>query len=499
MELSMQQWFKMLSLTLLILVPVLQETALSMAWEPYYDLGGYAYFENNLAEAESNLLKALDKAPDNEQVHHLLGRVYLKKNQLKAARSHLDAAWQKNQNLPGLAFDRAMVSFRLAEYETAAGQFSDLGASPGATLLADYYAGVSFYRQGRFAIALKYLLTAAKQNGSIRDNGYFHAGLCYLEMGETKKAEEKFSFIAENGQSRTLRTQAENRLAAIRKNQKASRPYRLSIRAGYGYDDNVPLTPLDKDYYSDEDDTFAEVRVSGSYDFIKGGGYLLGAGLDHYRSWHQSLNEFDISCIGVTLYGLKQVGAAALGFSYTPELYYVGGDEFLVRHRVVPQFLWRIREPLRLRFSYGFSDNDYKDISGQDGYTHELTSEAFWKIGADTGKLRFLAGYEKNNASSSEYSFRAFKTGIGFTTGLPMDFSLDVTGVFEAKDYDHKDSHYKTKREDTLYAGGVVLSRRCFFSWMTLSAQFRYERNNANIDDFDYRRKVTSLFMSADF
>ena len=495
----MHQWFKILSLTLLILVPVLQETALSMTWEPYYDLGVYAYLENNLAKAESNLLKALDMAPNNEQVHHLLGRLYLKKNQLEPARSHLDDAWRKHPDLPGLAFDRAMVSFHLAEYDTAARQFSALAASSGESSLATYYAGVSLYRQGRFAKALGHLLAAAKKNGSIRDNGYYHAGLCYLETGETKKAVEKFGFVAEQAPSPTLRTQAEKQLAAIRMHQKASRPYHLRLKAGYGYDDNVPLTPLDKDFYSDEADTFAEVRVSGTYDFIKDGGYLLGAGLDHYQTRYQSLDEFDFSRTGLNFYGLKQLGAVALGFAYSPELYYVAGDEFLIRHRVVPQLLWHVRGPLRLRFSYGFSDNDYKDISGQDGHTHEITSEVFWKIGADTGELRFLGGYEKNNASSSDYSFRVLKTGLGFTTRLSMGFNLDMTGVFEVKDYDHKDSHYDKKREDTLYAGGAVLSRRVFFPWMTLSAQFRYERNNANIDDFDYRRKVTGLFMSADF
>jgi hypothetical protein len=78
----------------------------------------------------------------------------------------------------------------------------------------------------------------------------------------------------------------------------------------------------------------------------------------------------------------------------------------------------------------------------------------------------------------------------------PWQLSFRLTGKYEDKTYDNTDSVFDVKREDDRYEGSVLISHRFYYDFLNIQAEYKYIRNDSNIDLYEYTKNVTALFLT---
>jgi hypothetical protein len=268
---------------------------------------------------------------------------------------------------------------------------------------------------------------------------------------------------------------------------------------GCQYDDNVRLEPLDEDIYPDEGDFAAVGYFSGKYDFLDKERWVLGAGYSHYQKWYDDLPGYDLVGSIFRFYGKYRLRPFTFGVTYLPSYYWVDSDSFLMTHQIRPEVSWKVCPDLLARLSYSYQRNNYFQNNDRDGHTNEVSLAAYYSLGEKRGYLFGGMDFEVKTAAHPDQRYEQYKLRLGMSLEIPWDFTLGLTGRFYEQNYEQEDSFYEIKREDAKYYGGVSLSHRFFHDWLDIIAEFNYTKNDSNINDYQYERKVTTLSLKAEF
>jgi len=213
--------------------------------------------------------------------------------------------------------------------------------------------------------------------------------------------------------------------------------------------------------------------------------YKIGGGYSHYQTWHKEHNDLDIIASIFNINAKFRFSYFTAGLSYIPSFYAVDSSTFLVRHQINPDLTFSSSNFLT-RLSYSYYSNDYADDES-DGHTHEMDLDAYYNIG-NTGISLFAGiGYEDNLASSEDKYYRQLNTKLGASFQMPWEVNLSLTGKYYQKDYDN------IEREDDKYSGLISISRKLFYEWLSVSAEYDYTKNNSSETDYEYERNAVTL------
>jgi hypothetical protein len=472
---------------------------------PYYDFGVFAFEDGDYEDAVINFKKALSFNPDNPYYHHFLGKTYLNVKDYDPAAVHLKMAWGLDAEVSGLKYDLALLNFKQSSYAESAELFAGIGEADPNYVMAQYYTGISHFKLKEFDKALPYLINASERSPTIKSNGYYYAGICYLKTGAYDQAINKFGYVKENADSETLRSNAVKWLDASQSQKKALKRYRLYAKLGYQYDSNILLDPVDQDRPTDEDDYALVSYLSGKYDFVRKGAFTLGAGYSHYTVNYETLNDFDLVGSMGDIYARYRFGSLKVSLSYLPSYYWVGNNDYLAIHQIRPEILWNVNDAFKVRFNYAYDTKKYFQIDGRSGHANLVNLDLYHAF-FDRRVLLFAGGggdtYAANNPDQ-DYSQQKGRLGVNFL--LPWELRLRVMGKVTIKDYMNVDSLYGVERKDTRWEGSGSLSRKVYFDWLSAIFDYRYTRNDSNIIDandiqvFDYQREQITFSLAASF
>jgi len=469
----------------------------------YYDFGVFAFESGDYALAEENFKQALAYNPNHPFYNHYLGKTYLKQRRYEAAGKHLQSAWDSNPDIPELKYDFAFLNYKTATYSRAADLFSEISEETPSNVLAQYYAGICLYQRERYDQALGYFLSTAQKSPSLKVNSYYYAGVCYLMSGETDKAVSLLVYVKDTAESELLQNNASNWLRSIEKYREKHREtrkrYSLYLKLGSGYDSNVPLEPINQDFFADEDDYFAVGYFSGKYDVVSQARYRIGAGYSHYQKMYRKLTDFDLTASIFDLYGTYLFHPFMLKLGYVPTYYWLGSDSWLRQHQIIPELNWRVNKDLVGTLAYRFSQNTYFQDSDWNGHTNDVFANAYYQPGARRVSLFGGAGYEINNADTADQDWGLFTARLGASFQLPGELTSSVSLRFIDKRFDNEDSFYGKKRHDLKYGGYINLYRELYADWLGIDLQYDYIKTDSNIDDFDYKRSVVTLSLKSRF
>lgn len=467
------------------------------AGRAYYDLGVFAYDDGDYQAAEKNLKAALTAMPDNPLYNHYMGKTYLKMARYDEAVAHLKLARDVDPDIPGLKYDLALGLFHVQDYVRAADLFIEVAKEDPANALAEYHAGISLYKQGRYATALDYLVGASEKSPSIKPMGYFYAGVCHERMGDTENAVKKLEYARDNAEEASLRASAVQRLEVLDK-QKKMKPYRVDMKLGVQYDDNVVLEPVDEDIIADESDWMAVFFYSARYNMINRQDVVFGAGFNHYQTWHDDLDEYDLSGSIVDVYAKYHFNPFTFGFTYSPNYFWLDSVSYVMKHHLKPEVSWKVNENLVTKLSYSYYRNKYFEDEDRNGHTNEGFLDVYYRL----GKMGYLFGgfgYADVTASDADEYYDQFKVKLGASVNMPLAFVFNATFKFYTKDYDNVDSSFDIGREDDKYNILLSLSHRLVYDWLRIVGEYSYTKNDSNISSYEYERNVTTLSVAASF
>jgi len=470
--------------------------------ESYFDLGVFAYEDQDYDAAVKNLKNALSHNPDNPYFNHYLGKTYMQMGQYDEAKTHFEVAMAIDPNVEELKYDYAYVHYAIKDYEKSAELFEEVIKDEPSNVLARYYGAISLYETKQYPEAVEYFLIASDRSPSIKANGYYYAGICFQKMGNEEQAKERFEYVRDNADSESLREYAVKWLDAMEQQEKSLKPYSLYAQLGYGYDDNVRLEPLDNDeLYADEGDYAALGLFSGKYNFINKRKYQIGAGLTWYQTRYAELYEYDLMAAIGSLYGNYRMGPVLLGLDYIPNKYWVNSDDYMIRHQFKPTATWTAGKHLITKLSLNYSINDNLVDDERDGDSTDLFLDGYFLVPAIKGMVLAGLGYEAYNTENVDYSYSQLKAKLGLSLTPLWGITLGLTGGYDSKVFDDfsDDSIYPEKREDSKVRGSVSLSRNIFWDWLGILFEYNYTDNQSTVEDYTYKRNVTTLSLTASF
>jgi tetratricopeptide (TPR) repeat protein len=464
----------------------------------YYDLGVFAYEERNFIESQDLLLKAISLDPENARINFYLGRVYVKLGQLDASAHHLSTAFLTDPKIPGLTYFLGILYQEKKDYEKALQKFQKVSAQEPSNVLAIYYSGVNLYKLKRYAAAVESLEKAATMSPTIAGNGYYYSGICNYQLGRYKAAVQQFEHVIEIADSEDLKENARSWAQAIKKDhQAAAKPYRLYLKTGYLYDDNVVLEPADLDIVADESDSAYMLYFSGKYDVIDSRRVTSGIGYSHYQTRYQDLDEYDLTgSIGNIYLNYKFSKSVKLGLKYLPIYYWVDAESYLMQHQINPSVMWFIDNNNAVDFSYSYYRNNYFTDNARDGHSNELSADYSHGFSGLDGYVFCGIGYEINSANGDDQDFCELKTLLGISYDIFEKTNITVYGNYYDKGYDHRNLKYNIKRNDARYFASASITQNIWKKWLNVSAEYTYTKNNSNIANFDYERNAMLLSVS---
>ncbi|GBC61341.1 hypothetical protein DENIS_2301 [Desulfonema ishimotonii] len=465
----------------------------------YYDFGVFDYEEGNYTDAEKNFKIALGFEPENPFYNHYLGKTYLKTARYADAERYLNSAWEISPAISGLKYDIGFLRYKTGDYTGASELFKAVAEEEPRNVLAHYYAGISLYREGRHRAAAPWFVHAAENSPTIRANGYFYAGLCYQKTGDDLRALSVFGYVRDDPNAGDLKESAVRWITAIEERQKRVRPYGLYARIGRRYDDNVTLEPDDGDIFADESDWATLACFSGYYNFLRREKYRVGAGFSQYQTWHDDLDEYDMSGSVFNLYAAYDLLPFTLRMNITPAYYLADSDSYLRQYRLEPEIRWRVTDRLLTRLVYRYDDNTYFEDAGRTGHANTLYAEAYYSFFSGRGILFGKIGHEDRTATRRDEYFDRWEMRVGTVWMLPWELEMEVTGEYAVKNYDGPDQFWLTEREDDRYTATVSLSRKIFYDRLALLGEYRYTRNDSNISDYEYSRNIFTLSLTASY
>ncbi len=465
----------------------------------YYDLGVFAFEEGNYREALFLLKTALAQNPKDAYVNYYLGKTYVALNKLSDAEYYFKTAQKMDSAIPGLSYEMAMLAYKFGDYHQALLHFENIISENPSDALAVYHAGVSAFMLKDYEKAQKYLERSADISPAIKPNALYYAGICSYKMADFAKALEQLSYVCGRAQTESLKKDAEMWLHIVSAEKGRQKPYFLYAKAGLQYDDNVTLAAVDADLISDESDIAAVGYMTGRYSFIKQDQLDFGVGYSHYQTLYQDLDEYDLTGALPEVYGVYRVSLVTFGLAYIPSYYWVDSDSYLMQHQITPEIRFQINDNNEVALSYSYSRNNYFTEEGRDGHANEIGMDIYHGFADIKAYLFGGIRYTDNTASARDQYYTEGAATFGVSYDILDTTNLIIYGSYFDKSYDHRDSTYKKKRDDSRYFVSAAWNQGLFYEWLKLSAEYTYTKNDSNISEFEYDRNTIALYVIANF
>lgn len=458
----------------------------------YYHFGVFDYEEGDYESAEMWLEKALTQNPDNPYYLHWTGRVCLKTGRFAEGVAYLEKAWSHDSTIPGLKSDLAFAKYRSGDFSKAAALFMEIIGKDPENGFAQYHAGMSLFRAGRFQEAPAPLFKAGQIRPDILAYCRHVSGICRYMSDDLEAATDDFEYARDHADSEMFRKRAEEWLAEIRERRKI-KPYGIWIRASGIYDGNVPMGPDGGDLQSDEEDCIARILVSGHYDFTDSGAFRPTVGYGHYQTWHRDLKTYDLTGMMPYLSARFSWRPAIFELGYHPAWYRLDSESYLESHAARLRLLYKFGENARTGFSYAYADDNYSSDDDRDGVGQEAGFDFKYDFTGHGTILFGDAGVRNYSASHSDYSYFKASGVLGFLVNLPWNFTFRISGRYEDKKYDHTHTRYGIRRNDDTYSGVLKVGKTFFDGLAAIFAEYDYTENDSNIIDKNYKRNRVAI------
>jgi tetratricopeptide (TPR) repeat protein len=465
----------------------------------YYDLAVFAFEEGNYPEAENYLAKALAERPDDAWVHFYLARTHLKQGRLTEAETLIHSAWALDPHIPGLAYEMGILYQKMEKYGQALASFDAVIADNPAHVTALYHAGVCSFMLDQYRRAVDYFTRASELSESVRPTAAYYAGICHFRLSEFDRALPEFDYAASAADTPAFRRDAQAWARAARMRIGRDKPWRLFAKAGWLYDDNVQLAPLDSDQFTEESDSAAVFFFSGRYAVAASDRLNVGMGYNHYQTFYNDFDDYNLIGAIPEIFAEYRMNRITVGLAYIPAYYWVDTESYLMQHQARPEIRYRLTDKDELGFAYSYARNNYFEDSRRDGHAHDFMLNYLRGLDAVNGSLFFMAGYQDNSASHPDEYFTEMTGRVGASASFFDTFGFRVQGEYTDKNYDNRDSFHRIKREDSRYGASAALSWQFPAEWPGASVEYAYTRNDSNIAEYDYRRNTVALFLTADF
>ena len=485
--------------------------------------GVLAYDEKRYEEALASLREALRLDPHNIEALYYTGLSNIALGRHDAAVQALEQVRRLDPKDQSNNFQLGALYFGLQRYDKAQPLLEDVFASNPQLDSLGYYVGFLRYRQRDYQGALRAFRAGRSTDLNIQQLTRFYSGLALGVLGLPEQATAELDEALRIQPASPLTGPAERLRGAVVAARESERRFKLDLRLGFFYDDNVPVNP---DQGTDplvavlrhrkQTSTGELAAARLDYSFFRRGGFDATATFSFFTTYNNALTSFNIidylGGLGTSYRGTLAGMPYQAGLQYTYDYLTLGGDEFVQRHTVVPSFVllpnsWSL-EAVQFRYQdKQFSqDTDIIRDEKRDGVNYMVGLTHLFRFSNDQHQLKI--GYQWDfddtdgpNSRGRNYSYYGNRVLAGGQYTLPWH-GIRLTDDFDVhlRQYLHTNSILPSqapgtvRRRDTEYTNVFsVVTPLPYNLNFTVSYQATFAKSN--LDVFEYRRNVVSAIL----
>jgi tetratricopeptide (TPR) repeat protein len=404
---------------------------------------------------------------------------------------------------------------------------------------------ISQYRQGKYQEAKESLAAAERHlprnpqvsyyQGLVRERepgpgpaaeAQFNQGVAYYEQGAMAQAQAAFQSVADSSPNSRLAGSARDYLARI--SGKAPRPSKrwdLTFAVSPQFDSNVVLAPLGTQPIggstgiSRKDDYVTVLYGRGEFRLLQTDSWTAGLGYGLYQSFHRTLSGFDVEDHTPTAFLEYRIGPVQTRLQYVFDYVNVGRSPYLISNAFLPIVTVTERRDAFTELRFGYQNKDFQHArfptnSVRDGKNWMVGLTQYQLFAADEGFVRVGYTFDSDRTGGGSpafatpgvttnadwaYNAHRFSAGVGLPPVMTLRLNLDFD--YYRQDYDNPNSFSATgttARHDNIYQVTGTIGRPLTENF-TISGQYTYLRDDANIDVFNYSRSIAALILTGRF
>jgi hypothetical protein len=274
------------------------------------------------------------------------------------------------------------------------------------------------------------------------------------------------------------------------------------LTVGAEHDSNVVLEPDRPPYPTDrESDTRAILYASANLRAVTDKPVEPRLEYVFYQSIHESLKDFDVQYHRVAPRFVVNAWARSqpsVGYLYEYTRY--GGERYSDGHGVEGTLLVREGKRWATEVSGKYVDRTYwnsdlfernSELSGAAG-----TAKLLQRLTFKGGNAEVYAAFDSESADEDYWAFQGYRAGSGLLARAGGRFYLRLSAEYSDKRYDEPLPSYERKRHDGLWQLGASLTLALSDRW-SVTVSGSHTDSDSNLSLFEYKRDVTSVFVSA--
>jgi hypothetical protein len=331
-------------------------------------------------------------------------------------------------------------------------------------------------------------------------------GIYYLNKSVYAEATDYFETTIQLAPNTEYSFEAAQRLDGM--GGRGPKRWRLDAALGSQYDSNVILGPGNMplpEGISRKSDWSAVGYLKGEFDIVVGQNFTVTPSYSIYQNLHAKLSDFNVTSQVAGLEArLVLSPAITLKGTYAYEYIFVGGNGYDFAHTLTPAVVLTEGKGVFTTIHYSYhwthfmNDTLFPDNSDRSGPDNLVGITQQLPIG---NALELKAGYayDSDSAQKDFWAYRGNKGFANVTLKLLPSLSLDLYGEYYDQRYRGVNPAWSgSARHDKTQTYSLTLAKRLSKGFSVVLGQL-YVRNRSNINEFDYKRAITSLFLTVRF
>jgi tetratricopeptide (TPR) repeat protein len=481
------------------MIIMIHHTSIAMASNDqiYFDLGVFALQEGDTETARQNFEKALMYSSENPLYLYYLGKTELDEKKYEVAQNRFALAWQLSPEIPGLAFDIASAHFYQKSYKQAAKLYEiaiDQDTDAEQTVIAHFRAGIAFFYLNEFELAIPHLLHAAETTPSLKDAGFFYAGICFYHQHDWTLAHNYLNQVKMHALNKSLRRQASKWLQAVEMGRLQFKPYDLYFKLGFGYDDNVSLFSPDADV--DSDDALNTLLLFGRYHLINEAEFKMGVGYGHYQSTHLDTSDANLINSNLIFYATTQNDTYQWNTSLMPSYFWLNSNRFLQRTQLRTCLSLNVENVIVPHIYYAYTmDNHFQD-ENRDANRHGIGLGVSFMFDPDLYQLQTRFSSDKISSAHRNHNYENSNAQLYLNVFAHPKCTLKLFGRCGFRNHEHQDTIHLIKREDKQYQAQLGIEVPLKYKGFHVEMNYQWAKNDSNIHVYDYRKNLLTVFLT---
>ncbi|MCK4905215.1 tetratricopeptide repeat protein [bacterium] len=453
-------------------------------------------------DALEKFQKVLGVDPVNADAYYYLGTTYSQMEDFYKAVSYYQKALILNPQLTKIHFSLGVAYYQLKQYVNALESLSQAEQYSPEDAMVYYYQGSTYYSMKKYYKAVAPFRKVRELDPALTVLSYYWQGVSLFKQSLYNEAQFNLYQVKRLSSDSQLGKSSDEFLRAI---EKRTKPLNLNASVGVEYDDNVTLQSGDEDAstISDKEDERAVVNLKLAHrTFVEPG--EIGISYSFYQSMHHDLTEYNVQGHTGSLYFASNLRPFQPSIQYNYDHYLVDNVQYLDKHTITPSLNISVASPHMTQVYLQYEKLNYlisvdEDESNRSGSANAVGLSQYFSIIDGKGYIKLSGEYKNNDAQGDDWDYSESKVRLSVYAPTPIDkMNIEIGGEQSNSNFLHEDSSFEQTRKDTTLSGWIEFIYKLNDNW-SVALNYKHTNNSSNIDFYEYKRNITSLFLSCKF